>query len=153
MPPSTPLPPLSCPTPDIDRDAPSPDRHRFAEHVGKTVVYTPPSENNAAWYTKPIHKQGLSRWGWRRLQRCKSGKPTHRSQPSEDRSECNKPVAYKMSSKYNSAWCHTPDCQPGFRNWEWQGLKEVHKTCSLLKAHWRIINTRVRPVFFCLYMR
>ena len=57
-----------------------------------------------------------------------------------------------MSLKYNSAWCHTPDCQPGFRNWEWRGLKDAHKTCSLLEAHWRIINTHVRPVFFCLYM-
>ena len=163
MPPSTPLPPVSRSPPDIVRSEPSPDRPQFVKHVGKPVVYTPPSANTAAWYHKPIHKQGLGRWGWRRMQRCKSGKPTHQSQecteesgkhtlqPWEDRSECNKPVAYKMSPKYNSAWCHTPDCQPGFRNWEWQKLQALHKTCSLLEAHWRTINTRVRPVLFFVY--
>ena len=147
MPPSTPLPPVSRSPPDVVRSEPSPDRPQFVKHVGKPVVYTPPSANNAAWYHKPIHKQGLGRWGWRRLQRCKSGlpdKPTHRVH-SEDRPECNKPVAYKMSSAYNSP------CRSGFRNWEWQKLKVMHKTCSLLEAHWRIINTRVRPVLFFVY--
>ena len=173
MPPSTPLPPVSRPPPDIVRSEPSPDRHQFVEHVGKPVVYTPPSANTAAWYHKPIHKQGLGRWGWRRLQRCKSGltdKPTHLVH-SEDRPQyqmssnhlvhsgwCHKQDFRnwgKISSGHNSTCCHKPNCRSGFRNWEWQKLKVVHKTCSLMEAHWRIINTRVRPVlflFFCLYM-